>query len=38
MELSNVTLQDCVEMMQFKGMAATVNDGELLGFEEEEQE
>ena len=33
--LSQVTLQDCMDMYFFRGKSATINDGELKGFEKE---
>jgi len=33
--LSQVTLQDCIDMFFFHGKSATINDGELKGFEKE---
>ena len=33
--LSQVTLQDCMDMFFFHGKSATINDGELKGFEKE---
>lgn len=32
MDLSIVTVQDCMEMSQYRGMAAVLNDGRVLGF------
>lgn len=32
MDLNIVTIQDCEEMMQYKNMAAVINDGNLIGF------
>jgi len=31
--LSQVTLQDCMDMYFFRGKSAIINDGELKGFE-----
>lgn len=33
--LSQVTLQDCMDMYFFRSKSATINDGELKGFEKE---
>ena len=33
--LSQVTLQDCMDMYFFRGKSAVINDGELKGFEKE---
>ena len=33
--LSQVALQDCIDMYFFRGKSAVINDGELKGFEKE---
>ena len=36
MNLETVTIEDCIEAYEKKGMVAIINDGKLLGFEEKE--
>ena len=36
MNLEIVTIEDCLDVYEKKGMTATINDGKLLGFEEKE--
>lgn len=36
MNLETVTTQDCIENHQFKGQCAILNDGKLIGFQQEE--
>ena len=35
MNVSEATLQDCLDMYQMKGKYAVINDGRLIGFEKE---
>lgn len=37
MELDNVTIQDCLDMYNMKGMITIINDGKVLGFEKESE-
>ena len=37
MELNNVTVQDCIDMYNMKGMVTICNDGRVIGFEKEEE-
>ena len=37
MDLEIVTVQDCVEMDQYRDMAAILNDGRVLGFKGKER-
>ena len=37
MELDNVTIQDCLDMYNIKGMITIINDGKVLGFKKEEE-
>lgn len=32
MNMENITLQDCIDMMQKKGQAAVINDGQVVTF------
>ena len=34
-ELSNVTLEDCLEMYEKKNMVSIINDGRMINFEKE---
>lgn len=36
MNWDKVTLEDCIEMCEKKGKSATVNDGHIIGFEQEQ--
>lgn len=36
MNLQAVTLQDCLDNYNFKGQFAIINNGKLIGFEQEE--
>lgn len=38
MNLKIVTVQDCMDMYQFKGQCVIINDGEVLGFESDVKE
>lgn len=35
MNLEKVTVEDCVELFYRKGKVAIINDGQLIGFQEE---
>lgn len=35
MELSNVTIEDCIELYQYKGITTIINDGNIINFEKE---
>lgn len=35
MNIDKITVQDCIDMMQFKGRRSIINDGEVIGFEYE---
>ena len=35
MNLETITLQDCLDNYNFKGKCAIINDGKLIGFQEE---
>lgn len=35
MNLETVTVEDCVELFYRKGKVAIINDGQLIGFQEE---
>lgn len=35
MDMSMVTIQDCIDMMQYKNKAVILNDGVVMGFHEE---
>lgn len=34
-ELDNVTIQDCCELYEYKGIATIINDGRVVNFEKE---
>ena len=34
-ELDNVTLQDCCELYEYKGVVTVINDGRIITFEKE---
>lgn len=34
-ELDNVTLQDCCELFEYKGITTIINDGRVVNFEKE---
>lgn len=34
-ELDNVTIQDCEELYEFKGIATVINDGRIVNFVKE---
>ena len=36
MNLQTVSMQDCLDNYNFKGHAAILNDGKLIGFQQEE--
>lgn len=38
MNLQIVTIQDCIDMYQFKGQSTIINDGEVVGFEQEKKD
>lgn len=38
MNLEAVTIQDCIDMYEKKGLCAIINSGKVVGFEKEEQE
>lgn len=37
MYLENVTVQDCIEMMRFKGLYVVLSDGKVVEFKQEKQ-
>lgn len=37
MNMEAITLQDCIENYEMKGQAAIINDGQVLGFEQVEE-
>ena len=37
MNMETITLQDCIENYEMKGQASVINDGQVLGFEQEKK-
>ena len=38
MDMSMVTIQDCIDMMRYKNKAVLLNDGVVMGFRDENDE
>lgn len=35
MDMNQVTIQDCIDMQEYKNKSVIINDGKVIGFEKE---